>query len=146
MSPENLSRRAILAGAASVPTLALPIVATVGTVPPAPIVSETPDPIIAAIAEHRRLDDRQYEMWSALQQNEESVTWESAQERVSDVAHEAAWALTKIKPTTAAGAATLFDYVLADVELQHGDWHLPALSSAATAAEQTEHGTLMSSF
>jgi len=60
MSHENLSRRAILAGAASVPALALPVTVAVAA-PPAPIVNTAaaiePDPIIAAIAEHRRLDD-----------------------------------------------------------------------------------------
>jgi hypothetical protein len=138
MSPENLSRRAILAGAVSVPVFALPALATVVTVPPAPLVSETPDPIIAAIAEHRRLDE-QYQMWCTLQeQNYDSVTLESAQARVSDAAHKAGWALTKIKPTTAAGAVALFGYVLADVELKRY-WHLPALSNATTAAKQTEH-------
>jgi hypothetical protein len=141
MSPENLSRRAILAGAASVPALAaLPAVAAGMPAMQGPIVSEMPDPIIAAIAEHRRLDDEQYEMWLTLQeQNYESVTLESAQARVSDAAHKAAWALTKIKPTTAAGAVALFGYVLADVQLKRGDWHLPALSNAATEAKQTEH-------
>jgi hypothetical protein len=104
---------------------------------PGPIVS---DPIIAAIAEHRRLDDKQYEMWCTLQEQDyESVTLESAQERVSDAAHKAAWALTKIKPTTAVGAVALFGYVLADVQLKHGDWHLQALSNATAAAKQTEH-------
>jgi predicted lipoprotein with Yx(FWY)xxD motif len=51
MSPENLSRRAILAGAASVPALALPaVVATaipaVATAAPTSLTA-APDPVIA---------------------------------------------------------------------------------------------------
>jgi hypothetical protein len=64
-----LSRRAILAGAASVPALALPAavaVALPGVVEPAApapaAAAIEPDPIIAAIAEHRRL----YREWSSL--------------------------------------------------------------------------------
>jgi hypothetical protein len=48
MSPENLSRRAILAGAASVPALALPAVAASA--------STDPDPIFAAIERWKELD------------------------------------------------------------------------------------------
>jgi hypothetical protein len=46
MSTENFSRRAILAGAASVPVLALPAVVSSA--------STDPDPIFAAIEAHRR--------------------------------------------------------------------------------------------
>jgi hypothetical protein len=49
MTSVNLSRRAIVAGAASVPAFALPAVA---------LASTEPDPIFAAVAEHRYWDKR----------------------------------------------------------------------------------------
>jgi hypothetical protein len=71
MSTTNLSRRAILAGAAPVPALALPAVIAfepaVAAVPAAlpvavPVAASQPDPIVAAIADHRRC----YREWSSL--------------------------------------------------------------------------------
>jgi hypothetical protein len=63
MSPENLSRRAILAGAASVPALALPaVVAIAAPIAPAIVaalpIENTADPAIA-------LADRAIEAWEA---------------------------------------------------------------------------------
>jgi hypothetical protein len=64
MTPENLSRRAILAGAASVPALALPAVIAVAAPPalPAAVVAALPaapdHPVIA-------LADRAIEAWEA---------------------------------------------------------------------------------
>jgi hypothetical protein len=145
MSPTNLSRRAILAGAASVPALALPAAVAIAAPPPTPVVKTAaviePDPILAAIAEHRRLDDEQFEMWCVLQDDEEdNPVWNDKHSRASDAAHEAAWTLTKIRPTTPTGATALFTYTCADVGLAKGaEWHLPALANAVIGAKQTAH-------
>jgi hypothetical protein len=143
MSPTNLSRRAILAGAASVPALALPTAVAIA-LPATPVVNAAaaiePDPIIAAIAEHRRLDDEQFEMWSDLQdRDDDDPVSRDKHSRASDAAHKAAWALTEIRPTTAAGATALFTYTCGDVDLKCGEWHLPALANAAIGAKQTAH-------
>jgi hypothetical protein len=53
------SRRAVLAGIATAPALAAPALALSGAAPP--------DPILAALAEHRRLDGMQYDIWERLQ-------------------------------------------------------------------------------
>jgi hypothetical protein len=146
MSTNQLSRRAILAGAASVPALALPAAVAVALPAVATPVIKTaaalePDPIIAAIAELRRLDDVQFEMWSGLQETEEdNPVLNDKHARASDAAHKAAWALTEIRPTTAAGATALFTYVCADSSLRHRDeWPLPALANAAIGAKQIAH-------
>jgi hypothetical protein len=141
----NLSRRAILAGAASVPALALPAAVAIAAPATAPVVKTAaaiePDPIIAAIAEHRRLDDVQFEMWSDLQdRDDDNPVSRDKHSRASDAAHKAAWALTEIRPTTAAGATALFTYACADSSLRLGDeWPLQAIANAAIGAKQTAH-------
>jgi hypothetical protein len=145
MSHANLSRRAILAGAASVPALALPAAVAIAAPAAAPVVKTAaaiePDPIIGAIAEHRRLDDAQFEMWSELQERDDDApVSRDEHSRASDAAHKAAWALTEIRPTTAAGATVLFTYACADSSLRHRDeWALPALANAAIGAKQAAH-------
>jgi hypothetical protein len=138
MSTNTLSRRAILAGAASVPALALPAVVAVAATPA--IEPAAPDPIFAAIDEHRRLDDKQYEMWCAFQETANEPL-ERDHARVSAAAHEAAWALTKIRPTTAAGATALFTYVCDDVAGLEGgeEWALPAIANATIGAKVAAH-------
>lgn len=88
MSHANLSRRAILAGAAAGPALAFPA----GVIPP------EPDPILAAIEEHRRA-------WAEL----EPCTEEAAQEldRLYDSLDAA---LVNIAPTTIGGVAAILAY------------------------------------
>jgi hypothetical protein len=145
MSPETLSRRAILAGAASVLALALPaVVATAAPTSPSPPTVATsptaPDPIIAAIAEHRRLDDKQFEMWCELQETEEAnPVLEREYEQTNEASHKAAWPLTTIRPATAAGAVALFTYTCAVDNLKGGEWHLLALANAAIGAKQVAH-------
>jgi hypothetical protein len=129
-----------------VPALALPAAVAIAAPSPAPVVKTAaviePDPIIAAIAEHHRLDDVQFEMWSDLL---EECEWNDPvlrdkHSRASNAAHKAAWALTEIRPTTAAGVTALFTYTCADSSLRHRDeWALPALANAAIGAKQIAH-------
>jgi hypothetical protein len=100
MSPENLSRRSILAGAASVPALALPTVASAST---------EPDPIFAAIEAHRR----GHAEYVVLCNNDETDC-DPAVDDAYQVSESAAMGLTAIRPTTVVGAAALLSY-FADV-------------------------------
>ena len=93
MSHANLSRRAILAGAAAGPALAFPA----GAIPP------EPDPILTAIEEHRRA-------WAELEPNEEA-----AQELDRLDA-----ALVNIAPTTIGGVAAILAYAAEFVTTYEG--------------------------
>jgi hypothetical protein len=115
---------------------AMPAPVTV-PVPPAPI---EPDPIFAALAEHRRLwaiygraltkyDEAQGEIrerpsmsgrnWRAAERawrKRHGLTDLYAEQQRTGYASEAALlALAKIKPSTPPGAAALIDYVIADM-------------------------------
>jgi hypothetical protein len=103
MSPENLSRRAILAGAASVPVLALPAVAKSA--------SADPDPIFAAIEAHRRawvdLDPCSELDEMASKGNEEAA---QRLDRLHQGLNHATEQLLDIAPTTIAGVAAVLAY------------------------------------
>lgn len=138
MSKTGLSRRAALTGAAALPlaaALAIPAAAE-------STVSSKPDPILAAIAEHRRLDDKQYEMWGRLQdpelQGQREADLHAEHAGISDAAHEAGWMLTKMRPTTAAGAGALVAYVRAELEIGGGEWQMLALDNATAALKEME--------
>jgi len=88
MSHANLSRRAILAGAAAGPALAFPA----GIIPP------EPDPILAAIEKHRRA-------WSMASEGNE----EAAQE-FDRLCESLDAALVNISPTTIGGVAAILAY------------------------------------
>jgi hypothetical protein len=121
------SRRAVLAGIATAPALAAPALALSGAAPP--------DPILAALAEHRRLDGMQYDIWERLQQIEvwgqAEIDLEAERCRICDAADQVGWTLTKIRPTTAAGAGALITYVRGDLET--GEWQSPAMCNALEA-------------
>ena len=88
MPHANLSRRAILAGAAAGSALAFPA----GVIPP------EPDPILAAIEEHRRV-------WSmASEDNEEAV------QEFDRLCEGVDAALINIAPTTIGGVAAILAY------------------------------------
>ena len=103
MSPENLSRRAILAGAASVPALALPAVVASA--------SAGPDPIFVAIEAHRRawvdLDPCSELDQLATQGNKEAA---QELERLGEGLDTAVVNLLNIAPTTIGGVAALLAY------------------------------------
>ena len=116
MSPENLSRRAILAGAASVPALALP--ATVALAATAAI-----DPIYAAIAAHRTANFEFHDDENLV--DEDHPQYDKEMQGLSDAAEAAAVNLCDVQPTTIAGAIALLNYY-AEVTVSHGatgeDW------------------------
>jgi hypothetical protein len=92
-----MNRRAILAGAAALPTATIPALAA------------EPDPIFAAIEVHRAA-------WAALEKGcsrlSDTSTPESEAEfdRLNDAVEEAAGTLVDTQPTTMAGAVALLRY------------------------------------
>ena len=94
-----------------------------------------PDPIFAAMAEHRRLDGMQYDLWERLQQIEvwgqTETDLEAERCRICDAADQVGWELTKIRPTTARGAGALITYVRGD--LNSGKWQSAACCNALEA-------------
>jgi hypothetical protein len=90
MSHANLSRRAILAGAAAGPALAFPA----GVIPP------EPDPILAAIEEHRRAWGSEFE----------SMAREGNEEAIKELCESVDAALVNIAPTTIGGVAAILAY------------------------------------
>jgi hypothetical protein len=125
------SRRAVLAGIAASPALAGPALALTAK----STASNEPAPIFAALAEHRRLDGMQFDMWERLQETEvwgqRETDLEAERCRICDAGEQAGWALTKIRPTTAGGAGALITYVRGD--LNHGEWQSSACSNALEA-------------
>jgi hypothetical protein len=113
MSPENLSRRAIRAGAASVPALAVPAVAKSA--------SADPDPILAAIEAHRRawvdLDPCSELDEMASEGNEEAA---QQLDRLHQALNHATEQLLDIAPTTIAGVAAVLAYAAEFVTSGHG--------------------------
>ena len=105
MSPENLLRRSILAGTASVP--ALPVVA---------LASTEPDPIYAAIEAHRSAFLRRLKASRINSHLEED---DSPEKRSAEEANSATYAakvnaeldLVETGPTTHAGILALLAYV-----------------------------------
>jgi hypothetical protein len=97
------TRRAMLAGAAAIPTTALPAAALAAM----PL---EPDPIFAAIEAHRARWS-EFNAWCALP---EAGTEEgkAAENRLSDAEWEAAIALVEIEPTTMAGVIALLRYTV----------------------------------
>lgn len=124
-----------LAAAAAIPAIASPVPHTVAAIQAAP------DPIFAALAAHRR-SVAQYNRLSNRYDLAGGYAWdkkpglselEAKIDRASKAETEAAWALTKIKPTTPAGAGALIAFLWRDI--QHGDtkWHSPAFANAIRA-------------
>jgi hypothetical protein len=115
MSPTNLSRRAILAGAASVPALASP--AAFASAPVAV------DPIYAAIAAHRTANFEYHDDENIV--DEDHPQYDKEMWRLSDATKAAAFNLCDVQPTTIAGAIALLNYY-AEVTVSHGatgeDW------------------------
>jgi hypothetical protein len=110
-----------------------------GVAPPAP-----PDPILAVIDDHRRL-------WSEC--CAASANWEEADRlktqtpffknqlaalaaehnRLDKAEGRSLAALSRIKPTTPAGAAALIDYIIEDMKDGDAGWHQDALANIARA-------------
>jgi hypothetical protein len=103
------------------------------------------DPILAAIANHRRVWDE----WSAAESDYEQVKGVNAEtpilkrslavakaecDRLDEAELRAISALGSIKPATPAGAAALVAYVCKNMkEVSGADWHLSALANVARA-------------
>jgi hypothetical protein len=107
MSPENLSRRAILAGAASVPALA--------TLPAAALASTEPDPAFAAIDTHRQALLRKLAAgrhnFHLEQRDKGKKEADAAQDLAFAAEDDAQWELANVVPTTFAGVLALFAYL-----------------------------------
>jgi hypothetical protein len=97
------------------------------------------DPIIAAIAESRRLDREWLNLVIRLAAAERSknservATLRAKEQQLKRAADRALIALTKIRPMTLLGAAALIDHVRRDLAMKAEQWHLLALANAATA-------------
>ncbi len=107
MSHENISRRAILAGAAiSLPTIALPAIAIAAT---------EPDPILAAIEAHREAQMRWMisgRIWANLfPSTPEFDAAEKAHDADVKLRTDAEDELVDTRPTTIAGVLALLAYV-----------------------------------
>jgi hypothetical protein len=117
MSPRNLSRRAIMSGAASVPALAGPALALPPALASAPVAV---DPIYAAIEAHRTAN---LEFQDEHSVDEDHPQYEKEMQRLSDAADVAAGHLCDVQPMTIAGAIALLNYY-AEVTVSHDgeDW------------------------
>lgn len=95
----KISRRSLVASAAALPTLAVPVIAN----------ASEPDPIFAAIEAHQRA----YAARTAAHQlaADDDVDLEDNESlRLMDIQDRAAFDLLEIQPTTVAGAAALLAY------------------------------------
>jgi hypothetical protein len=118
MSSTNLSRRATLAGAASVPALALPVSVALAAPETAPAAIE-PDPIFAAIEAHRDAfvcDMRAARIFSRLESGTPEYTpeYKAADSHAKDaygLLSDAEDGLANTEPTTMAGVLALLAYV-----------------------------------
>jgi hypothetical protein len=107
MSHANLSRRTLVASAAALPVLAVPVVAN----------ASGSDPILAAIEAHRHA----HAATTAAHQSaaDDGVDLEDNEHhRLMDKQDRAAFDLLEIQPTTVAGAAALLAYYV-EVEGMH---------------------------
>lgn len=137
------------AAATALPELAKGAAADPAAPPIAPTVLEASeaDPIRVAIARHQALDELQYSMWCRLQEmpvgSREQRELHREHECASGAAHEAAEALWKVRPTTAAGAVDLFLYVGKDCSpVGQEPWHTPTLVNAAEGYQGATAGTV----
>jgi hypothetical protein len=116
--------------------------------PPAAIaIPIAPDPIFAAIAKHRSLWTKycgaicKFEEDQAQAKKDGRKPIANLQENLwcaTEAEEKALWALTKLKPTTAAGAGALVDYVCSDLKDGKSEWQLRALANAARALRGME--------
>jgi hypothetical protein len=102
------------------------------------------DPILAAIADHRRL----WKEWNAAIRDFEQVNKVEAEtplfqrqlealadqrDRIEKAEHRALNAFSRIKPTTPAGAGALVAYIREDMKTGEAGWHEGALANVARA-------------
>ncbi len=97
-----------------------------------PAKSTAADPILAAIANHKKLDRAWLEVAGAKGDRDAHAR------RGSDAAERAAWQMARTKPTTVAGAAALLKYITRGpitglFELGETDWHETAFRNAAAS-------------
>jgi hypothetical protein len=119
---KTIDRRAILAGAASLPAISIPAIAAV----------TEPDPIHAAIEAHRAA-------WARLEDHLRKSTAEdeAEEERLNAVIADAEDGLSATEPTTIAGAVALLRYVVEHREMSSDhEFAAGALSILADALER----------
>jgi hypothetical protein len=120
----NLSRRTLVTSAAALPALAVPALAT------------EPDPIFAAIENHRRRCD---EYWTAHLATEIpegcDEALEVAAKEALHVQERTAIELLHTKPTTLTGAAALLKYMV-EYEDRYDDQENSRLPVIGTAGDQ----------
>jgi hypothetical protein len=121
----NLSRRHLVTTAAALPALAVP--AAAGTL------AYEPDPILAAIERHRKLEADTMAADNEWSEASHRADLKAKTERLDIAKVRAAGALAEIAPTTLAGATALVAYVSTDLVDGETDWHRPALANAVRA-------------
>jgi hypothetical protein len=98
------SRRAILASAAALPALAIPIA----------LATAEPDPIFALIEEHKSANAAYAAALARVPQDGSPFeAFEALSDAAGDVAHDVMEAILTTAPTTVAGAVTLLRYLQA---------------------------------
>jgi hypothetical protein len=104
MSSTNLSRRAIVAGAASVPALAVPAIA---------LASTEPDPIFAAIERWKKflaIENASYDARDNAIDEANVATLDQASDEACDQRCDATYAIFDMVPTTLAGMRAKIDF------------------------------------
>jgi hypothetical protein len=99
--------------------------------------TDAPDPILLAIATHRRLD----RAWRKRSRAADAAgIWHEKAPEIdlaSDAAEEAAWKMARTTPTTTAGAAIMLNYIVSGTnglfDMDEYDWHETAFRTVATA-------------
>lgn len=111
---------------------------------PAGVASAPPDPILAAIADHRRL---WLEYCAAVNDVEQAArvstqtrlfeqqleTMIAERDRLEKAENRALAAVSKIRSTTAPGAGALIAYIREDMKDGDASWHQSALGNVARA-------------
>ena len=130
------SRRAVLAGAATLPALAVPSIVQA---------SNSPDPIFALIERHKTAYRREMECgrecfntvdapWAPEYDAAVHAAAEAADQSATEASQDAAFALTEIQPTTIAGVVALIEYVEA---FNSGAFYLEPWSGSTLADWQS---------
>jgi hypothetical protein len=138
------------------------VLAKVAKFPPSAIMV-CPDPVLAAIAEHRwlrealtctcdKLDGAEIRAQKkcgpcpgatrarrAWDRKAGTTALRSARDRALEAERKASFRLAKLRPQTPAGAAALLAYVKADMNVSPDDWHEIAIETVANALTRESH-------
>jgi hypothetical protein len=96
------------------------------------------DPIFAAIENHKKLDRAWHDLAAALDEAGARAVKQRDVDRASDAAENAAWKMARTKPSTAAGASALLEYITTGpvtglFELGETHWHETAFRNVAAS-------------